>query len=278
MRIALLQAEARPLDVAANLDTLRVGAQEARAAGAELIITPELFLTGYVPVALRTWLASNDTSDIPASVAALAQETGIAVVGSYPHQHAGGRSTISAGFWDAGGRQLLRYDKVHLWGDDERGTFAPADAASAIVDWNGWNVGLQICYDIEFPEPIRELVRRGADLVLVPTAIDGEAQYVPDLLVPARAAENGVIVAYADYPASERRDSGPDPVSFAGSSVVANWNGNPLAKADAQPRLLIADLPAPDQVPAGRSVYLRERRPDVYERWAESDRPRRTAL
>lgn len=276
MRIALLQAEARPLDVPANLDTLRVGAEQALAAGAELLISPELFLTGYAPVALRTWLASNDTSDIPGRVAALAEEIGIAVVASYPHQH-GGTSTISAGFWDASGRQLLRYDKVHLWGDDEKGTFASADAASEIVDWNGWNVGLQICYDIEFPEPIRELVRRGADLVLVPTAIGDEAQYVPDLLVPARAAENGVIVAYADYPATEQGGASADPVSFAGNSVVANWNGTPLAKADMGPGLLIAELPDPSQVPAGNSVYLQERRPDVYEQWARSDRPRRTA-
>ena len=82
MRIALLQTEAVPRDVEANLATLRARAAEARAAGAELVLTPELFITGYAPNALRDWLGANDVDGIPAQLAQLAAETRIAVAAS----------------------------------------------------------------------------------------------------------------------------------------------------------------------------------------------------
>ncbi|HIY65028.1 MAG TPA: nitrilase, partial [Candidatus Agrococcus pullicola] len=192
-------------------------------------------------------------------------------------RHGDGAITISAGLWAADGRQLLRYDKVHLWGEQERATFSAADDPANIVDWHGWNVGLQICYDIEFAEPTRHLATRGANLVLVPTAIDGTAHYVPEILIPARAAENGVVVAYADYPASTREASGDDPVSYAGNSVVASWDGTVLGRVGVDAQLLIVELPTPESVPGQKSNYLRDRRGELYASWTESDRPRRTA-
>ncbi|WP_293699853.1 nitrilase-related carbon-nitrogen hydrolase [uncultured Agrococcus sp.] len=277
MRIALLQVEAEPLDVNANLETLRAGAEAARDAGAELVLTPELFITGYAPVALRDWLPENDVTSIQQRVAQVAASTETGIVTSYPRRQDDGSITISAGFWAADGRQLLSYDKVHLWGEEERTTFAAADAPAQVVDWRGWNVGLQICYDIEFAEPARHLASRGANLVLVPTAIDSTAHYVPDILIPARAAENGVVVAYADHPASARVAAGGDPVSFAGNSLVASWDGSVLGRAGADSQLLIVELPSPDSVPGPESNYLRDRRGELYAAWAESDLPRRTA-
>ncbi|HIY66480.1 MAG TPA: nitrilase, partial [Candidatus Agrococcus pullicola] len=82
MRIALLQVEAEPLDIDANLETLRASAESARRADAELVLTPELFITGYAPAALRDWLPENDVAGIQQRVAQIAAETGIAIVTS----------------------------------------------------------------------------------------------------------------------------------------------------------------------------------------------------
>lgn len=54
-------------------------------------------------------------------------------------------------------------------------------------------------YDIEFPEPARVLAEAGAEVILVPTAIDHGGSYVPEVLVRARAAENGITIAYANH-------------------------------------------------------------------------------
>ena len=70
MRIALLQAVATPLDPEANLAALREAAVAAREGGAELILTPELFLSGYAPRELADWLTPERVSGIPAAAAA----------------------------------------------------------------------------------------------------------------------------------------------------------------------------------------------------------------
>lgn len=266
VRIALLQAEAAPLDPEANLRTLRDAAGTARDAGAALLLTPELFLTSYAPAPLRSWMTPELVDGLPARVATLARECGIAIVTSFPVARVDGSFGIAASLTDASGAELLRYEKVHLWGDDERAAFSASTAPPTVCEWNGRRVALQICYDIEFPEPARLLAERGADLVLVPTAIDGFSAYVPEVLVRARAAENALVVAYADYPRT------PDFVGeartdFAGLSVVAGREGVVLAQAGADAEILIADVPGPGERSPHAADYLRDRRPDRYADW-----------
>lgn len=264
MKIALLQGEATPLDPERNLATIREAAAAARAEGAELLLTPELFVTGYAPDRLAGWLSAERVEGFPAALSEIAAGAGIAVAAGFPGIRAGGGFVIAAGLWDATGAELLRYEKVHLWGDEERTAFASAETAPEVVDWNGRRVGFQICYDIEFPEPTRLLAERGADLVLVPTAIDGDSAFVPELLVRARAAENGLVVAYADHARAADAPEAPA-AGFAGLSTVAGLEGAVLARAGAGPELLIAELPDPSELQA--ADYLRDRRPDVYAGW-----------
>lgn len=266
MRIALLQAAATPLDPKANLAVLREGAAAARAEGAELILTPELFVSGYAPLELADWLTPERVSGIPAAVAEIAREIGIAVAASFPLARADGSFAIAAGLWDATGAEVLGYEKVHLWGDIEPQAFSPSAQAPGVAEWNGRRIGFQICYDVEFPEPTRALAAQGVDLLLVPTAIDGHSQYVPEILIRARAAENAMVVAYADHPAAPGQ--GDDPAAgFAGLSTVAGREGRVLALAGREAELLIADLPDVTPVAAGEANYLSDRRPDLYARW-----------
>ncbi|WP_125100450.1 nitrilase-related carbon-nitrogen hydrolase [Leucobacter chromiireducens] len=266
MRIALLQAEAVPLDTDANLATLRAGAETARANGAELILTPELFVSGYAPRELADWLTPERVAGIPAALAEIARERGIAVAASFPLARADGTFAIAAGLWDENGAEVLRYEKLHLWADQEPLAFTPAVERPGVAEWNGRRVGFQICYDIEFPEPARDLAARGVDLLLVPTAIDRHSRYVPELLIRARAAENAFVVAYADHPALPGQ--GEDPaVGFTGLSTVAGREGTVIAAAGREAELLFADLPELQPVAAGQADYLSDRRPALYADW-----------
>lgn len=267
MKIALLQAAATPLDPAANLAALREAAATARAAGAELILTPELFLSGYAPRELAEWLTPERVVGIPDATAAIARDAGIAVAASFPLARADGTFAIAAELWDASGASVLRYEKVHLWGELEPLAFTPSTSAPAVAAWNGRSVGFQICYDIEFPEPARALAARGVDLLLVPTAIDGHSAYVPELLIRARAAENALVVAYADH-AGQAEPSADPAADFTGLSTVAGREGRVLAVAGRTAELLLAELPDVTPVAAGEANYLRDRRPDVYASWA----------
>lgn len=262
MRIALLQASSTPLDVDSNLGALRAAAAEAVAAGAELILAPELFVTGHVPLLLADWLTPDRVAELPERIAEIAAEQGIAVATGFPDSHPEGGFTISAGLWDAHGVEVLRYAKVHLWGDESL-AFTPSTLAPSVADWNGRRVALQICFDIEFPEPARFLAGQGVDLLLVPTAIDRDSRYVPEIIVPARAAENAFTVAYADHAFTSE-------LPFAGLSTVAGREGEIFARAGEERALVVVDIPDPAPIVTGAADYLRERRPGVYRGWEAS--------
>ena len=163
-----------------------------------------------------------------------------------------------------------RYDKVHLFGPEERGAFAPAEEAPRVVEFQGIKTALVICYDIEFPESARAAAVRGAELLLVPTALAGGFEAVPQVLVRARALENQLTVAYANH------TGGEEGYDFLGGSIVAGAEGSVLAVGGTGTELLFAELgrtldaaDATDRAPTADEAvaYLRDRRPDVYRSW-----------
>lgn len=266
MRIALMQDEAVLLDIDQNLATLRCAAEVARDTGAELVLTPELWVSGYAPRELADWLTPERVAPIRPALSALAKEVGIAIAASFPLAREDGGFSIAAGLWDANGDEVLSYEKVHLWVGDEPLAFLPSTDAPGVAEWNGRTVAFQICYDIEFPEPSRYLAERGVDLLLVPTAIDGYSRYVPEVLVRARAAENSMVVAYADHAA--RRRQGDDPAAgFTGLSTVAGRDGIVHGVAGRETELLFADLPDVAPVDGAAADYLQDKRPELYAAW-----------
>lgn len=244
----MLQAAATPGDVAANLAALDAAAGRAAARGADLLVTPELFPTGYAPGEV-----APDDSVLPA-VRATAARHGLALVVSEPHE-----GHITAVAVAADGEPLGRHVKTHLWGAAERSAFTPGDGTPVVVDVAGLRVGLAVCYDVEFPEVVRGLALAGADVVCVPTAVDD-----PDLaevLVRARAYENRVALAYANH-VGPLHGGG----TFCGGSVVVGPDGRVLARASADAEdLLIADVDAGALAAARATVdYLADRRPETY--------------
>lgn len=266
MRIALLQSVSSALNPEENFDSLMVAADRAAAAGAQVLVTPELFATGYVPEQLTGWLTREKIPGFPERFAAIARAAGIAIVGSYPAARPASKGTepeyeIRAALWDDAGELVTEYAKVHLWSAAEHAVFRPANALSEVVLFRGRRVALQICYDIEFPEPARALARRGAEIIFVPTAIDAASRYVAETLVPARAAENGIYVAYVNH-ASLTGEAG----DFLGGSVAVGPEGVRLAQAASAPEMLIVDVPESGQA-ADSADYLGDRRPELYATW-----------
>lgn len=174
-------------------------AAQARAQGAELLVCPEMSLTGYQIGATGVAAVAEPAGGALAqAVADIAQRHGIAIVYGYPEQRAGDKPYNAVQFIDADGQRRSNYRKTHLFGEIDRAQFSPGPQAPAVFAWRGWQLGLLICYDIEFPEPARGLALQGADAVLVPTANMIEFDEVQRVLLPARALENRVFVVYAN--------------------------------------------------------------------------------
>src|SRR5438270_14014827 len=90
MRIALYQCESRPIDIAANLERLARAAGEARSRGADLLVCPEMFLTGYnIGGGAVARLAEPRDGPAAGAVAEIARATGVAIVYGYPELAAG---------------------------------------------------------------------------------------------------------------------------------------------------------------------------------------------
>lgn len=265
--LALMQANSAVLDVEANCEAVEQAARKAADAGARVLLTPELFPVGYAPLRIRAELDPGRLPSIRRALADIARKYGIALVYSLPAVTADGQWQITATLVDHHGVELLDYAKVHLFGAEERKAFSPAQAAPAVVDLHGIRTSMVICYDVEFPESVRAAAVRGAQLLLVPTALSQGFDAVPQLLLRARALESQLTVAYANHSGVE------EGCEFLGGSVIAAPDGSLLAAAGTAPELLFAEVDAVSADEARDAVpYLWERRPDLYRSWEDSAR------
>lgn len=257
LTLAVFQCRSQPLDVAGNLQRMQSVAHAARVQGADLLLLPEMFVTGYcIGAAAVQQLAQSVDGAYRQAVAHMARSVGIAMVFGYPERADDGRVFNAAQWIDAQGELVLNYRKTHLYGALDRSQFSAAEvseANSGLGTLLGWKLGLLICYDVEFPENTRRLALAGADCVLVPTANMDTYDFVPDSLVPTRAFENQMLLAYANY-------CGPEgSMRYGGLSSVVDGLGQPLAKAARDECLLIARLePAVLEDARRKQTHLQE--------------------
>ena len=266
MRLALWQCAPRTEGVSAALRDLDAAAGRARQAGADLLVTPEMYLTGYA-IGAEAVAASALTLDgaTMGEIADTAQRHALAVCVGFPERNAGGRPWNAVALVDRRGTLLTCYRKTHLWGDVDRAQFTPGDALPGVVELAGWPVSLAICYDVEFPELVRASALAGAELIVCATASMLPYTTVSSQIVPARAEENEVALAYANYAGVEGAQT------YYGLSTVAGPDGATIAQAPQEgEHLLIADLDA-DALAAHRARihHLRDRRPDLYDSLTE---------
>lgn len=259
MQIAVWQTKPQH-DPDMALATLEATAQEATRQGADLLITPEMYLGGYNLGADRIAALAAQSDRLRPAVAAIARTAGLAIACGMATQTAG-RVYNSALLWGADGAELARYDKTHLFGAVDKAQFSPGQTLPPVINLGDWRIGLAICYDIEFPEIARHLARQGADLIAVPTANMEPFDTVPTRLVPARAEENALCIAYANYVGQERE------FTYGGLSCLCGGDGNDLVRAGRDPALLLARLSREDLTrQRDISTHVKDRRGDLYDR------------
>ena len=259
MRVALLQGPAETPDPEAGLAAVADAAARAAAAGARLLVTPEMSLTGYAIGADRVAeLAEPVPGPLTGRVAALAAEHGLAIAVGLPVRTAAGVANTVV-VVDADGALLASYAKAHLYGDVDRDAFVPGDVGVVQFRLDGVVVGLLVCYDVEFPEAVRAHPLAGTELLVVPTGLMDPYGHVGTVLVPARAYESQVFVAYANRTGAEGE------FVYCGASCVIAPDGTELARAGRGEELLLADVD-PAVLTASRRVntHLADRRPELY--------------
>jgi predicted amidohydrolase len=255
MRVAAWQCQPASLDVAGNLRRLDEACAAAAARQVEVLVTPEMFISGYgITASQVAELAEDPGGPAEAAVAAIARRHGLAIAYGHPERAAGGQAYNAATLVGSDGLVRGRHRKVHLYGEMDRSLFLRSPQPPTAFDFDGSRVGMLICYDVEFPEAVRHLAVDGARAVLVPTANMTGFEAVQQFVVRSRAYENGCGVVYANYCGAD------DVFTYSGLSVICGPGGEVLAQASAQDEeLVVADL-----VGESLETFLTDRRADLY--------------
>jgi predicted amidohydrolase len=218
-RVRLAQLTPRPRDPKANLARVR----ELLAAGPEdeLIVLPELFLSGYQLTDVEPLAVDIDGAEVgELREAARAAETAV-IVGAV--ERVGDGVANSAVCIDRSGELAGAYRKAHLFGD-EQDAYVPGDELT-VVELSGRKVGPMICFDMEFPEVARTLALRGADLLVTISANPFPFEVDHDLFARTRALENGLPHVYVNRVGEEAG------MRFAGGSLALDPDACVLAEA-----------------------------------------------
>lgn len=239
LRLALWQTP-HPANCEQALVRLDMAAREAAAQGAHWLLTPEMFLTGYL-IAPALVAARAEPADGPLlrAVQAIASRHAIGIVTGWPEARAGTRPFNSAAAINEQGALIAVHRKIHLFGEADAQRFSPGAEAPAPFEWRGWRLGLLICYDVEHDAPLQSLAEHGAHAVLVPTANMVGYDDVQQSRLPGVARRFGLVIAYANACGQEN-----DTV-YNGLSTVLGHDGSRLAIAGRGPAVLHTPLALP---------------------------------
>jgi deaminated glutathione amidase len=243
-KVAAVQMVSGP-SVAANLDAAGAFIAEAAAKGARLAVLPEWFCL--MGLADRDKLAARERDGdgpIQLFLAGAAAKHGLWVIAGTVPLFAGDAEKVrnASLVYDAAGRRVARYDKIHLFdftGEGEKyreSNTIEAGAAPVAVDSPFGRIALSICYDVRFPELYRGLAPM--DLITVPsafTATTGAAHW--EILLRARAVEN---LAWVIAPAQGGQHSNGR-TTHGHSMIVDPW-GRVVASLPRGPGVVVADV------------------------------------
>jgi N-carbamoylputrescine amidase len=272
-----MRCEAEP---ARNLEHCIDLIHQAAQRGADIICTPELFLSHYF--CQRTDLSNFDLAEpIPGPttdrLGPLAKSLGKVIVASLFEKRAPGLYHNTAVVFDADGTMLGLYRKMHIPEDPlfyEKYYFTPGDLGFRTFDTRFGRIGVLICWDQWYPEAARLTALQGAQVLIYPTAIGWHPRERAEFGVPqhqawetmqrSHAIANGVYVAAINRIGHEGpAEAGLD---FWGASFVSDPFGVVLAKGSHENEeiLLAACDPARSEDVRRNWPFLRDRRIDAY--------------
>lgn len=261
-KIALIQMESKFLDKEYNLSKALKNITTAASYGAALICLPEGFLTGYRENGIQDIIAIADTEDslYILSIAELAKQLKVHILVPYFNKLPDGTIQNSAVLIDENGKMCGSYAKTHLIGG-EKGNIVRGEGFPVWETKLG-TIGCLICYDICFPETVRIMALKGAQLILVPSAWRGSLYYSRwwDLNIACRALDNLLYVAAINQAGSCGAEV------FAGKTKLCDPVGSIIAECNAVEEKIVYGIIDLKRIDYERSIntILCDRQTDLY--------------
>lgn len=265
MRVAVAQMEPKLAEKERNLDACLARLEETAAAGAELLVLPEMAIPGYMFDSAEEALPYAEEIPGPSTEVFERECRRLGMHAVCGLLERDGDTLHNAAILVGPDGLIGSYRKTHLpfLGVDR--FVVPGDELN-VYDTPLGRIGVIICYDLRFPEVTRTLALKGADIVCLPTNFPMAARVQTELITVARAAENRIYLLAANRVGKERSGE------FCGWSQIVDPYGVRLAEAgETEEALLIADVDverARDKdyvVPGEYELYLfGHRRPELY--------------
>mgnify|MGYP001828909211 FL=1 len=250
-RLALAQSPGALKTPEERLNWLAAQIPDVVGRGGDLLLLPELFTCGYNIGSALADRAEPPDGPTMRAVGALARQHRLAIACGYA-ERAGDHVFNSAIFLGSDGVELGHHRKLVLPPGFEHDHFTPGKGVMSF-QWRGVTVAMLICYDAEFPESVRFAANLGAELVLVPTALGADWDWVATTMIPTRAFENGIYLAYANHSGSE------GDLTYLGKSVIAAPDGSEAARAGSGVEVLLTDIdPSRVRSAQGHLPYLHD--------------------
>jgi predicted amidohydrolase len=266
-KFAAIQMQPVLLDPEKNLEKIIQFIYEASHIGAEVLVFPECSLSGY---GLSLDEAQTFSEPIPGpaikQITEACRDTHCIVAVGMLEKDSEGNIYNAAALLGADGL-LGKYRKTHLpyLGVDR--FLSRGDLIHGPFDTEVGKLGLLICYDLRFPEPIRVLALKGAHVILLPTAWPSAATLYPEFMAQSRSSENSLYLVAANRIGEERG------TRYLGRSLIVGVNGEKLAEGrNDQEEILIAEVEPRLSENKKRIItpgeyeldLFKDRRPDLY--------------
>lgn len=233
-QLAVGQAPANLEGPTARLEWLKSIMPQVADARADLLLLPELFACGCNIGEQVAHLAEAADGPTAMAIGQLARTHRVAIHYGFAERE-GERLFNAALCLGPNGDVIGHHRKLAIPPGFEREHFT-SGRGRRLFDLRGWKVATLICYDAEFAETVRHVADLGAELVLVPTALGSEWDWVSRTMIPTRAYENGVYLGYANSAGTEHN------MTFLGKSLIAAPDGKEAARAGEEPEIIYAYL------------------------------------
>ncbi|QEF32379.1 carbon-nitrogen hydrolase family protein [Helicobacter pylori] len=253
LKTAVIQMQSKPYALNENLQLALNLAKEAHNKGANLIVLPELFDSGYC-VNDKDADFGLDFKAIEHGEETLKSETLRALSGfaksSDTHIVACSIEKNNKKLYDSAyiippkGKIVGKHRKIYLWGDEKSRFKRGKKYEVFTLDFGDFSakVGLQICYEIGFGVGTNLLALQGAEVLIYPSAFGKARAYNWDLLSKARALENGCFVCACNHSGGETNAKLQQTLEFAGDSRIIAPNGKIIVQATKLNEVIFAEM------------------------------------
>ena len=233
LSLGIFQSEMR--DETSFKKISRLETHLSRTGNLDLVVCPELFISGYGSHEKINEYSENHDGEYSKKISSLAKKYSTAIIYGYPEID-NNKLFNSAQLFSNDGLSIANHRKKLLPPTAEESKIFTPGKENSIFSIKGIKSAIVICYELEFPELIRELALQGVELIIAPT---GQSSLWPAAALfncRTRAFENGIFVAYANSTGDLNG------ISFMGESKIIGPDGLDLANAGIDEKIIAAEI------------------------------------